>query len=332
MNQHLLKLKRVRGLGCVLVLLSFTSCMTMSPERSASADSAAPRPPELLLIDNGTAKIGIDRAMGASITWLSWDGHPKNVINIHDPGRLIQQSYYAGLRLDRTADGQHEHWSPWSWNPIQGGGVGSWARVTRFKKRNNSTLYGKTIPKLWDMPNEEADAVMKQWTSFEPGIPNVIVVRNRITCNRKIDDRWGPAVRSPQEVPACYFTRNFDRFESYLGDGKWRSETQDAGPPWGRTSPLLKAMACFNAEGQGIAIFSPTSGDSWNFGPHTDTPSDDPNGGPCVHIAPVTHIHLGPKSTYEYRYWLVVGDEAQIAASLDMLATKYAEERGRLRS
>ncbi len=34
-----------------------------------------------------------------------------------------------------------------------------------------------------------------------------------------------------------------------------------------------------------------------------------PAAGPCVHIAPIDRVSLGPKSTYRYRYWLAVGTE-----------------------
>lgn len=286
---------------------------------------------DLLFIDNGTARIGIDRTKGASITFLSSPGYPRNMVNIHDPGRLIQQSYYAGKRLDRREDGQAESWSPWSWNPIQGGGVGeSWAKVTEFEQQDEETLFGETIPKLWDMEDEDAAATMRQWTSFEAGMPGVVVVRNQLVCKRDVGDRWGPAKESPQEVPALYFTRNFEHFKTYLGGGSWRPEQQAPGPPWGRVKPPLKAMACFNKEGDGVAIYSPTSGENWNFGPHVGVMSEDPEGGPCVHIAPVSRIHLGPQSTYEYRYWLIVGDEAEITARLDELIEKYSTERGML--
>ena len=63
---------------------------------------------DLLTVDNGTVKIGIDRAKGASITWLSWTAYPKNIVNSADPGRLIQQSYYAGHSLNLTADSPEE--------------------------------------------------------------------------------------------------------------------------------------------------------------------------------------------------------------------------------
>ena len=145
---------------------------------TTNAHSTPERPEsEHLFIENEAMKIGIDRSMGASITWLSWPGHPGNIINIHDPGRLIQQSYYAGKLIDRRADGQHEAWSPWTWNPIQGGGVGSWARVTRFEQLNENRMLSETIPKLWDMPDEEAEAVMLQATEFEPGMPNVVCIQ-----------------------------------------------------------------------------------------------------------------------------------------------------------
>ena len=285
-----------------------------------------PRTEELLQIDNGTLKIGIDRKKGASITWLSWSGYRGNTINSYDPGRLMQQSYYAGNGIDRTGEGQHKAWSPWTWNPIQGGGVGSWARVVTFQKQKNEILFGETIPKLWDMQDEEAEAVMRQWTGFEEAMPNVAVVKCEFVSQRKPNDRWGEARARHQELPACYFTRNFSQFKSYLGDGEWQDESHPPGPPWGRADPPRKTIACFNKEGQGIAVFSPASDHYWNFGPHAEGDNSDPGGGPCVHLAPLAKVKLGPQSTLRYRYWLIVGTEKEIEVRLDMLWGKYSEE------
>ena len=296
----------------------------------AATGNIGSRGEDLLTLDNGTVKVGIDRAKGAAITWLSWTAYPKNMVNSADPGRLIQQSYYAGLRLDRQAEGQSKAWSPWSWNPIQGGGVASWARVTEFKRLDASTLYGETIPNLWDMPSEPAAALMRQWTGFEPGMSDVVLVKNEFIAQRADGDRWGPAKLSPQEIPACYFTRNFSSVKSYLGDGQWRTETQPPGPPWGKTKPPLNIMAVFAPDGQGVAIFSPTATQNWNFGPHGGGTSDDPSAGPCMHVAPIDRVNLGPKSTYRYRYWLIVGTAAQITTRLDVLLKKYSTERAEL--
>jgi len=284
--------------------------------------------PDLLFLENETMKIGIDRSMGASITWLSWQAQPENIVNIHDPGRLIQQSYYAGKPLDRQADGQHKAWSPWTWNPIQGGGVMSWARVTRFQLHEDRMLISETIPKLWDMPDEEAEALMVQTTQFERDMPNVVMVRNRLVCKRADDDRWGPAVPRHQELPACYFTSAFRHIESYLGKGEWRREQQPPGPPWGKATPPLNVMACFNDHGQGVAVFSPVADAHWNFGPHRNfTPKATSTDGPCVHLAPIATVRLGPKSTLEYRYWMVVGDKAEITRRIDALLARYPDEK-----
>ncbi len=283
---------------------------------------------ELLTIENKAVKIGIDRSMGASITWLSWQAHPENIINIHDPGRLLQQSYYAGKNLDRQAEGQSKHWSPWSWNPIQGGGVNSWARVSVFKKNNEGGLYAETIPKLWDMPDEEAAAVMQQTCQFEPEMPNVIQVHNLLICKRKTDDRWGAAVPRHQELPACYFNRQFENFFIYLGEGKWEAVTQALGPPWGKAYPKLNAMACFDAQGQGVGLFSPVATNHWNFGPVGKlSPTAKPTDNPCVHMAPIATVRMGPQTTLDYRYWLVVGSKAEIVASFDVLLKKYKDEK-----
>ena len=310
--------------GIILGLIALSVCL-------ASTATAA----DLLLIDNGSVKVGIDREKGGAITWLSSDEYPNNIVNITDPGRLIQQSYYAGRRLDRRSAGQSKSWSPWTWNPIQGGGVGSsggegtWARVTTFEKRNQ-TLYSETVPKLWDMADEEAEALMRQWTMLEPGMPGVVRVRCEFQAMRQPGDRWGDARKSPQEIPACYFTRNFADVRSYLGAGKWRPEHQRPGPAWGHTLPPRHSMAMFESGGHGVAVFSPTSTLHWNFGPHGGGLSDSPVAGPCMHVAPIDRVLLGPQSTYRYRYWLIVGDKQQISNRLDELLVKYSDEKSQL--
>ena len=302
------------GMAALLLVVSLEA----KPERPK---------PDLLHIDNQVVKIAIDRSMGAAVTWLSWKNHPENSINIHDPGRLLQQSYYAGKSLDRQKDGQSKSWSPWSWNPIQGGGVMSWARVTKFQNIDGKRLYAETVPKLWDMPDEEAEAIMVQSTEIVAGMPNVIEVSNRLICKRSKNDSWGKAVPRHQELPACYFTSKFRNVEIYGGDGKWEKVKQAPGPPWGRAHPKLNIMACFADNGQGVAVFSPTANNHWNFGPHGKfNPKAKPTDSPCMHLAPIGTVKLGPQSTLEYRYWMVMGSKAEIEPRLNALLAKHKDE------
>jgi hypothetical protein len=85
-------------------------------------------------------------------------------------------------------------------------------------------------------------------------------------------------------------------------------------------------MACFEANGQGIAIFSP-SAVLWNFGPSGPGNTTDPSAAPCTHIAPVAIVELGPQSTLTNSYWLVTGTEQEIATTLDILWEKHAKEK-----
>ena len=78
-------------------------------------------------------------------------------------------------------------------------------------------------------------------------------------------------------------------------------------------------------------MFSPAATEPWNFGPHGGGDSADPAAGPCVHVAPIDRVPLGPRAVYRYRYWLVVGTEAVIAARLDALWARHAGERAELR-
>ena len=73
---------------------------------------------------------------------------------------------YAGKSIDRKAEGQSPHWSPWSWNPIQvGDAFRNRAKILEYKKTGNE-LYVKCIPMQWDMNNKPAEAEMEQ-----PAVP-----------------------------------------------------------------------------------------------------------------------------------------------------------------
>lgn len=311
-------------------LLGLLAVVAPPPAQEGRADPVATRDGRSEstreTIENDVLGVGIDRACGGAITWLRFADLRHSAVNRSDPGRLIQQSYYAGRSLDRRSEGQHSAWSPWPWNPIQGGGVGSWAKVTHFERKPGE-LHATTIPKLWDMPDEAAAATMLQRTSLDRERPNVVVVENELRCEREAGDAWGPAVPRPQELPACYFTRCFGDFASYRGDGVWREETAPLGPPWSRAEPPKKAMAVFRDDGQGIAVFSPAGNEAWNFGPVGPPGTDDPKASACVHLAPLATVALGPRSRIRYRYWLVVGDRSAIAASLDALLEAHGDER-----
>lgn len=315
-------------LAAALLSVDARNCNAQLSE-TAETQLAAPSLSELLFLDNKVIRIGIDPNKGGAISWLSSRRHPANIVNHSDAGRLVQQSYYAGKILDRQQDGQHPSWSPWAWNPVQAGGVGCWGKATRCEQTDDA-LHSETTPKLWDMNNEDAQAVMRQWISLEKDVDNAVVVRCQLESLRADDDRWSVKKIRPQEVPACYFVRSFSRIETFLGQGRWKPLKIRPGPPWGKVEPTLNAMAMFNDQGDGVALFSPTATSHWNVGPHASKEEDTPTSKPCMHLAPISRAMLSERSTYEYRYWLVVGDRETIETSLDDLIGKYSDERAQL--
>jgi hypothetical protein len=56
-----------------------------------------------LELNNYTLHLKIDLSRGGAINYISTSGSTRNIVNIHDEGRYVQQSYYAGESLNRLA-------------------------------------------------------------------------------------------------------------------------------------------------------------------------------------------------------------------------------------
>ena len=81
--------------------------------------------PNEIEISSRALRLKQDLTRGGAICYISKSSDERNLVNICDEGRYIQQSYYAGNVVNRQDEGQCPTWSPWAWNPIQ---VGDYAR------------------------------------------------------------------------------------------------------------------------------------------------------------------------------------------------------------
>ena len=275
---------------------------------------------QTLELDNDTLHLKLDLTRGGAINYISKSGADRNIVNIHDEGRYIQQSYYAGKVLNRQAEGQNPNWSPWAWNPIQvGDSYRNRAEILDSGKIGN-TLYVKCIPMLWDMNNEPAEAIMEQWTTLEG---NVLRVRNRLTCQRT-DDIWGEGISRHQELPAVYPVSALKHLYSYFGDLPF-----SGGPLskpevihledgfWGRYENDMVTenwMAFVDDNHWGIGVYTPICS---NFlAGMAGSPGYEAMDGPTSYIAPVKSEALYKNSVFEYEYWLVVGTLQQIRSTI----------------
>jgi hypothetical protein len=76
---------------------------------------------DTLFIENTHICVVITRKWGGAITHVSIPGG-ENIINSHDLGRQIQQSYYSGPpNYRKEGKEKSKEWDAFPWNPIQTG-------------------------------------------------------------------------------------------------------------------------------------------------------------------------------------------------------------------
>ena len=306
---------------------SISICMLMA-SLGASAEKA--------YLDNGQVRLGVDLEHGGTICFLSTgsEAEEDNMVNIHDLGRYIQQSYYAGDSVDRRDEGQHRTYSPWTWNPIQAGGIGCVAKpphpnakseILEHKQVGNS-MYVKCIPRLWDMPGEAAECVFEQWMWLEG---SAVRVRNKVTIART-DDIWKEGVVRDQEIPAVYPIARLRDCYTYTGDAPWSADsavkmpdhpknfrkglppTDPNGFPWNRFKPTEPWAACVEpTTGLGFGVYSPQADATWLSGfvnlLKRQNGRDDSMANSTSYISPLTRVALNKDSVFEYEYYLITG-------------------------
>jgi len=270
-------------------------------------------------LDNGVLTVKLDLTHGGAIGYISKSGSPRNLVNSADEGRYIQQSYYAGQAMNRRAEGQSPAWSPWSWNPIQGGDAHrNRAKVLQFQPSRNS-FYVKCIPLLWDMNNQPAEAEMEQWTTLKA---NVIHVRNRLTCHRTAA-LYGDELAKDQELPAVYPISALNNLYTYLGPSPFANAAPTNLPVinlasgfWGAYTNVSEHWMAFVDDHQwGMGIYNAQctrflAGRSGAAGKETRDSSTS-------YIAPIKKAVLRKNSVYEYQYEIIIGTLDEIRKQIN---------------
>ena len=277
--------------------------------------------PSELTADNGVLKVKLDLTRGGAISYVSLSGSNRSLVNIHDEGRYIQQSYYAGKSVNRQADGQSPAWSPWSWNPIQVGDCyNNRAKILAYKQ-NGDTLYTKCIPMLWDMNNMPAEAEMEQWTILKG---NVIEVHNKLTCHRT-DNIYGENIADDQELPAVYPISALKNLYTYLGNSPFTNDSLDnptvvnlSSGFWGRYTNVSEHwMAFVDSTKWGLGVYNPNC-ISFLAG-MAGSPGGGVQDGSTSYIAPTKKEILNKNSLFEYDYYIIVGNVNEIRTKVYQL-------------
>ncbi|MSU28455.1 MAG: hypothetical protein EXS27_11145 [Pedosphaera sp.] len=262
-----------------------------------------------LYLDNGLVRLGVDRAAGASIGYFGESATGRNLLNHHDKGRFIQQSYYG------AKDGSDWNGKPWRWNPVQGGGWrGEPARTLAFTN-TATTLYAKTQPKHWATGVDLPEVVMEEWLTLTNRVAHL---RFRMT--------YSGATNHPpahQELPAVFADFALTNLLYYKGAAPWTGEAltrRVPGWPNEYDKGLTENWAAYvDARDWGLGVCVPGTTEM-TFYRHPGKAG--PDGGGCSYLAPIRTLAITNGFKLEYEVFLAIGTVSQLREKFRGLQAK----------
>eukprot|EP00698_Gefionella_okellyi_P020146 TRINITY_DN6293_c0_g1_i2.p1 TRINITY_DN6293_c0_g1~~TRINITY_DN6293_c0_g1_i2.p1 ORF type:complete len:300 (-),score=46.14 TRINITY_DN6293_c0_g1_i2:82-981(-) len=261
-------------------------------------------------LDNGVIRVGIDENHGGSITYIAQSGTDFNVINSHDEGREVQQSYYSGPVPYR---GGSFMGNPWPWNPIGAGDMFGHSGAILNQTNDGTTLYVKSRPLQWALNDCVCNCTFESWLTLDG---TAVRVRNRLVTFRADKTNYGAHT---QELPAVYTIGQLYRLMTYQGSAPFTNapltnvDYPIPGPPWTswQATENWAALVTTNNWGLGVMNLNTTTIAGGFHGKQGQGgPSDDNTG----YIAPNANVDLLSDGTYEYEYALILGNLSDIRA------------------
>ncbi len=273
---------------------------------SPAGATAQEKPADLEFLDNGVVRLGLSRSHGGAVAYLSRSGTDDNLINVHDLGRYVQQSYYSGPKPFRPAGAtMHPGWPDWGWNPIQAGDVYGNRPELLALDNDGSRIRARCVPMQWALANVPGECVFETEARLEGAC---VHLRMRLE-NRRADRARHPAVH--QELPAVYTIGRLHRLFTYTGDrpftGDALTEIQNAGPPWQYWTSAEHWSALVDDDGFGVGVFHDSALLTVG-GFHGTRGAGGPNDAATGYIAPLHTETLDHDIEYEAAATLIVGD------------------------
>ncbi len=310
-------------------------------------------PDDEVFLSNGQYKIGIDLNWGGALTYMEdlnsdveavkKDGRiyvdsnasvrygkravnrHVNLINRHDAGRLVQQSYYGVEECPDYVNGEFSTSDKWPYNPVQGGNKYAGCSKIVDLRVNDNSIYVKCRPMDW-AKDDEAITPSYMEATFE-------FVGNTLHTSCRFTDFSGyPANRRNQELPAFYCIEPLNKFVYYGGSAPWTGDTLSSEPdlpfwagPNKKKFTAAENWAAFTGEFEdsfGIGLYSPERN---KFVPGVyergNTTEKDPSAAdPTSYFAVVDAYNFESFKTFEYDYYLTTGDTAEIRENFKAIA------------
>ena len=274
-------------------------------------------------LENDRFKVGIKLGWGGGINYVedkkSTVKGLSNLVNSHDTGRLVQQSYYGTAGNDEYEPGTSFD-VRWVYNPVQGGDqYGNASRLIDLKITDNS-VYIKAQPQDWSLNGKITPSYMENtYTLFD----DYIKVDNRFIDYSGWEHRY-----TDQELPAFYTVSYLSRFVWYNGVDPWTDgelSYKDDLKFWGPyasecTFPLKIGntetwCAWVSPESDfGIGLYVPNV-DVFKAGRYNFNNSKKADNDATNYVAPINVIKMISYEPIEYSYLITTGSTDEIRAT-----------------
>jgi hypothetical protein len=308
------------GFSLTYCLLAFTAVGCFASTTPIPVDGLSGKTTDgldgnLVYLDNGVIRVGIDLSRGGSIAYLSTSRGATaatNVINAHDMGREVQLSFYSGPAFYNPNGRCNKlfHGREWPWNPIGAGDIKGHHGKILHHSGNRTHLHVVTRPLQWACDNVPCDCVFDQMISLEGNPGNTGVRVEAVLRNNRTDHT--PYQAQDQELPAVYSNAPYYRLVTFQGghqkvfDTGFSSQTNFWTP--GRFSADENWAAMMNKDltfGMGVVNYNTTTFVGGFSGQKGHGGSTDPSTG---YVSPVAKASLPWNAQFSFTFHLVLGD------------------------
>ena len=276
--------------------------------------------PKTYYLESDRYKLGIDLGWGGTVSYLEDKTCTipdlTNLVNRHDTGRLIQQSFYGVQENDEYKPGISFD-SKWRYNPVQGGDqYNNPSRLIDLVITENS-LYIKSQPQDWALDNALTPSYYENTYTLDG---DCVKVDNRFT-----DYSGWEHPFSGQELPAFYTVSYLDTFVWYNGEESWTGDALSSKndlPFWGdhagectfilREKNTETWCAWINGgDDYGLGVYVPNI-DQHKAGRYEFDGSKSDMANSTGYVAPINILKLVSFDPIEYSYLLTAGNIATI--------------------
>ena len=292
----------VKGQKCILSVSHFTCDIQTFPQE------------DILYIENGKFKAGVNLRWGGGLCYFEDknDTTYGNLLNCHDTGRLVQQSYYGPIEIEGYENGVYSD-ARWNYNPVQGGDMyGNHSKLVALEK-NGNRIRVVCRPLDWAQDNLPTQTYYTNvYTLTDKGLK----VEN--TAVDFLQTAW---LDRAQELPAFYTISALGTFVFYDGDKPWTGDTLrvekdldfwGGQPPFGLQNGSDETWCAWTDDAQyGIGLYTPVA-TSLLAGRFLYDGSADSNADSTNYVAPLAAFKLNFDEPYTYTYYLTTGSVTEI--------------------